>query len=125
MSDLRDEIAAAIAFADAVERECAEWQAQREQLVQRSADAGLIRKTNWNALQADDALVSEIDTISRDDVLQMIDDAVGIVGEETGKLFDELTAKISALAQEVSALRAIVENNNVTPMRGRDGAVAA
>jgi hypothetical protein len=119
MSDLRDEIAAAIAFADAVERDEAEWQAQREQLVQRSDGGPLIFKTNDNGLQ------SESDAISREDALQLIEDAVGIVGEETGKLLDELTAKISALAQEVSALRAIVESNNVTPMRGRDGAVAA
>ena len=84
-------------------------------LVLRRSPGGLVYKTNWNARQ----FAESDDAVSREDVLQMINDATDIIAEETSKMIDD---RLAPLRAELERLRAIIEAKNIT---GRADANAA
>jgi hypothetical protein len=121
---LQDEIKHAIALADATARDDAEWQAR--QLVRRSVGQDLIYKVHEpssekGVVTADTFGVPQQtqaadDFVTREDVTQMLEVAMEIAGEESGKL----ERRIIELEREVERLK----GSNVTPMRGKDAAAA-
>jgi hypothetical protein len=128
MDDLRAMIKAACDEADAVEREYMQWQAQREQLVQRSSDTNLIFKINENAKvesppqpDLDDSSISTSNLTEEE--MEGIGIALGTIRKQMRDHADaiegRLHAELVSLRDEVKALRAQIESKNVTPLHGK------
>jgi hypothetical protein len=118
---LQDQVKQAKALDDEARRGYNEWQARRDQLVRRSiSQEDLVYKIHTNEpLVRDDNVARAYsedadDFVTREEVTQMLESAMEILGEENGKLVN----RIIALEREVERLR----TNNVMPIRGRDAA---
>jgi hypothetical protein len=121
---LRDEIEQAKALADQAAADDEAWQqAHRDQLVRRPINQeDLVYKTHTTEPLVHDDNVARAysedahDLVTREEVTQMLESAMEIAGEESGKL----ERRIIELEREVERLK----GSNVTPMRGKDAAAA-
>jgi deoxyribodipyrimidine photolyase len=120
---LRDEIEQAKALADQTAADYEAWQARRDQLVRRPINQeDLVYKTHTTEPLVHDDNVARAysedanDFVTREEVTQMLEVAMEIAGEESGKL----ERRIIELEREVERLK----GSNVTPMRDKDAAAA-
>jgi len=109
---VRGQIAQAIAEYDAIEHQEI---SERSEVVQRDCRDGLVFKVNENALQPAPA---EAEQVTHEFVMARIENFADFMGGEFGKL----DARLAEMNKEIDRLKAIVESNNVTRLRGKDAA---
>jgi hypothetical protein len=114
--DLRQEIADLFRLDDEMRRDHEKWERQRAK--QRSSDIGLRYRVQENALIEKNAGEPTADAVSRDDVLAMLDDLAGMLGEEVAiaikSAIAPLEAEIADLRNQIAVLQS--QKSSVTPI---------